>query len=74
MKNICENFRYVEEGRSERDLTFKFYADGRLVIIDNLAEEVISPKDLKGKCRDFYVRKRIAFIKNQLMATQLKYA
>ncbi|MBD2869779.1 hypothetical protein [Paenibacillus arenilitoris] len=74
MKNTCENFRFVEEGRFERDLTFKFYADGRLVIVDNIAEEVISPKDLRGKSRDFYVRKRIAFIKNKLIASQLKYA
>ncbi|NIK76687.1 hypothetical protein FHS15_001812 [Paenibacillus castaneae] len=74
MKNICENFRYVEKARPFRDLTFKFYADGKLVIIDNTAEEVITPKDLKGDSRDFYVRRRIAFIKNQLTASQLKYA
>lgn len=74
MKNICENFRYVEKVRPYRDLTFKFYADGRLVIIDNVAEEVITPKDLKGDSKDFYVRKRIAFIKNQIAASQLKYA
>ncbi|WP_138751181.1 hypothetical protein [Paenibacillus sinopodophylli] len=74
MNNICENFRYVENQRPGRDLTFKFYADGRLIIIDNVAEEVITPKDLKGASKDFYVRRRIAFIKNQLRASQLKYA
>lgn len=74
MNNICENFRYVEKGHPWRDLTFKFYADGRLIIIDNLEEEVITPKDLKGDSRDFYVRRRISFIKNQLAASQLKYA
>ncbi|MDQ0057990.1 hypothetical protein [Paenibacillus harenae] len=74
MKKQCENYRYVEKGRPYRDLTFKFYADGRLVIIDNNAEEVIAPRDLKGDSLDFYVRRRIAFIKNQLTASQLKYA
>ncbi|MCU6708168.1 hypothetical protein M6D81_05535 [Paenibacillus sp. J5C_2022] len=74
MNNKCENFRYIQKVRPYRDLTFKFYSDGRLVIIDNLSEEVILPKDLKGDCRDFYVRKRILFIKSKLIASQLKYA
>lgn len=74
MKSNCENFRFVETRRPYRDLTFKFYIDGRLVIIDNDTEEVIGPRDLRGDSRDFYVRKRIAFIKNQLAASQLKYA
>ncbi|WP_168122637.1 hypothetical protein [Paenibacillus sp. HB172176] len=74
MKKNCENFRYVEKARPCRDLTFKFYKDGRLTIIDNATEEVISPGDLKSDSRDFYVRRRIAFIKSQLTAAQLKYA
>ncbi|GBG07907.1 MULTISPECIES: hypothetical protein [Paenibacillus] len=74
MKTNCENFRYVEKARPHRDLTFKFYNDGKLVIIDNNTEEVIRPKDLRGDSRDFYVRKRIAFIKNVVAASQLKYA
>ncbi|RJX37712.1 hypothetical protein D3P09_22350 [Paenibacillus pinisoli] len=74
MKSNCENFRFVERGRSSRDLTFKFYDDGRLVIINNDTEEVIKPGDLRSDSRDFYVRKRIAFIKNQLAASQMKYA
>jgi len=74
MNNQCENFRFVEKHRPWRDLTFKFYADGRLTIIDNNAEEVITPRDLRGDSHDFYVRKRIAYIKNQLAASQLKYA
>ncbi|MFC4777734.1 hypothetical protein ACFO9Q_13130 [Paenibacillus sp. GCM10023252] len=74
MKN-CENFRYIEKHRPYRDLTFKFYSDGKLTIIDNGAEEVISPKDLsKGDSMDFYVRRRIDFIKNQLTVSKLKYA
>ncbi|MCM3629942.1 hypothetical protein M3194_21645 [Paenibacillus glycanilyticus] len=74
MKKSCENFRYLEKGWPRRDLTFKFYTDGTLTIIDNHAEEVISPNDLKGDSMDFYVRRRIAFIKNKLMAAQQKYA
>jgi hypothetical protein len=74
MKTPCENFRYVGKAAPRRDLTFKFYADGRLVIIDNDTEEVIAPKDLRGDSRDFYVRKRIAFIKERITASQLKYA
>lgn len=74
MKSNCENFRYEEKGWPRRDLTFKFYSDGTLTIIDNRAEEVISPSELKGDSLDFYIRRRIAFIKSQLTASQLKYA
>ncbi|RXZ81840.1 hypothetical protein EBB07_12540 [Paenibacillaceae bacterium] len=70
----CEIFRFIEKHRPFRDLTFKFYADGRLTIIDNVSEEVVSPRELKGACHDFYVRKRIAFIKNDLAAKCMKYA
>lgn len=48
MKSTCENFRYVEKNWPRRDLTFKFYANGELTIIDNSSEEVISPNDLRG--------------------------
>ncbi|MUT67369.1 hypothetical protein [Paenibacillus sp. NEAU-GSW1] len=74
MGNICENFRYEEKAWPRRDLTFKFYSDGALTIIDNRSEEVISPNDLKGDSLDFYIRRRIVFIKNQLAASQRKYA
>ncbi|GGF90100.1 hypothetical protein [Paenibacillus abyssi] len=70
----CENFRFIEQHRPWRDLTFKFYSDGALTIIDNQAGEVITPRKLKGESHDFYVRKRIAFIKNDLMNKRLKYA
>ena len=73
MRN-CENFRFIEKYRPFRDLTFKFYSDGTLTIIDNNAGEVITPNDLKGASRDFYVRRRIAFIKNDLAAKRLKHA
>jgi hypothetical protein len=74
MNRICENYRFVETMRPWRDLTFKFYADGKLIIIDNTAEAVITPNDLRGDSKDFYIRKRIAFIKNQLLESQLKFA
>ncbi len=74
MNRICENYRFVETMRPWRDLTFKFYADGQLTIFDNNAEKVISPNDLRGDSKDFYIRKRIAFIKNKLLESQLKYA
>lgn len=74
MKSSCENFRFEEKRWPHRDLTFKFYSDGALTIIDNRTEEVISPNDLKGDSLDFYIRRRIAYIKNQLTASQLKYA
>ncbi|QAY66011.1 hypothetical protein [Paenibacillus protaetiae] len=74
MNKRCENFRYMEKGRPWRDLTFKFYADGGLTIIDNGANEVISPNDLKGDSMDFYVRRRIEYIKNKLAASMQKYA
>lgn len=70
----CENFRYMEKGKPWRDLTFKFYPDGKLTIIDNDADEVISPNDLRGDSMDFYVRRRIDFIKNKLTASIQKYA
>ncbi|MBW7477523.1 hypothetical protein K0T92_22650 [Paenibacillus oenotherae] len=73
MRN-CENYRFIERHRPWRDLTFKFYSDGALTIIDNTADEVITPRELKGESYDFYVRRRIAFIKQDLNAKQSKYA
>ncbi|XEC92548.1 hypothetical protein AB6A23_14165 [Paenibacillus tarimensis] len=70
----CEIYRFIGTHRPVRDLTFKFYSDGALMIIDNDAGEVISPRDLKGECRDFYVRRRIAFIKKDLADKQKRYA
>lgn len=71
----CENYRYVEKYRPFRDLTFKFYSDGKLTIIDNESGASIAPKELvRGDSFDFYVRRRIDFIKNDLSAKRLKYA
>jgi len=74
---ICENYRFVEPARGARppkDLTFKFYADGRLEIIDNDTGGRLTPRDLKGASYDFYVRQRIAMIKRDLRAKMQKYA
>ncbi|GIO11470.1 hypothetical protein J19TS2_10250 [Cohnella xylanilytica] len=73
----CEHLRFVEPARGSRpstDLTFKFYADGKLVIIDNDTGHTISPRELRGGSYDFYVRQRIAFIKRDLRAKREKYA
>ncbi|EXX87738.1 hypothetical protein BG53_03475 [Paenibacillus darwinianus] len=70
----CEHYRFIERHRPFRDLTFKFYSDGALTIIDNLAEAVVSPKELKGESLDFYVRQRIAYIKADLADKRQKYA
>ena len=73
----CEHFRFVEPSRGarpSRDLTFKFYNDGKLVIVDNDSGQSISPRELSGGSYDFYVRQRIAFIKRDLAAKRAKYA
>ncbi|WP_308634294.1 hypothetical protein [Paenibacillus silvisoli] len=72
--NNCENYRFIETHRPFRDLTFKFYSNGSLTIIDNSDDIVISPRELKGSSYDFYVRKRLAFIKQDLTAKLHKYA
>ncbi|THF79503.1 hypothetical protein [Cohnella fermenti] len=73
----CEHFRYVEPSRGSRpsrDLTFKFYADGKLIIVDNDTGHTINPRELRGGSYDFYVRQRIAFIRRDLNAKRAKYA
>ncbi|MNF98599.1 hypothetical protein D3C84_814660 [compost metagenome] len=70
----CMNYRYVEKISPFRDLTFKFYTDGKLTILDNESGASVAPKELRRDSFDFYVRKRIEFIKNDLAAKRLKYA
>ncbi|REE80088.1 hypothetical protein A8990_12241 [Paenibacillus taihuensis] len=72
--NNCENYRFIETHRPFRDLTFKFYSNGSLTIIDNSSDAVISPRELKGASYDFYVRRRLAYIKQDLTAKLHKYA
>lgn len=56
------------------DLTFKFYEDGTLHIIDNNTNNPVHPRDLTGASLDFYIRKRIDFIKSNLQQKIVKYA
>ncbi|TJY44190.1 hypothetical protein E5161_02005 [Cohnella pontilimi] len=73
----CEHIRYMEPSRGSRpprDLTFKFFTDGKLEIIDNDTGTTINPRELSGGSYDFYVRQRIAFIKRDLNAKIAKYA
>lgn len=70
----CENYRFIEKYRPFRDLTFKFYSDGSLTIIDNQSNQSVTPGELKGASHDFYVHRRIDFIKNKLAAKLQQYA
>src|SRR5690242_18483727 len=56
------------------DLTFKFYENGSLEIIDNHTEELVSVKELRGAAYDFYVRERMRFIRANLEAKILQSA
>lgn len=56
------------------DYTFKFYENGSVVILDNDTNLFLKPKDLKDVALDFYIRKRIAIIKESLQLQQLQYA
>ena len=70
----CQHFRFIERHRPNRDLTFKFFEDGKLIIVDNNSDQLVTPRELRGDSLDFYVRQRIAFIKRDLAAKSLKYA
>ncbi|WP_134748883.1 hypothetical protein [Paenibacillus athensensis] len=56
------------------DLTFKFFDDGSLLIVDNDTNQHLQPRDLTGAAFDFYVRKRIEQIRSNLLEKQLQYA
>ncbi|MFC5403647.1 hypothetical protein [Cohnella soli] len=73
----CEHLRYLEPARGprpSRDLTFKFYEDGKLVIIDNDTGSTLYPRELTGGSYDFYVRQRMRLIRRDLEAKIRKYA
>ncbi|MFC7147033.1 hypothetical protein ACFQMJ_00685 [Cohnella cellulosilytica] len=55
-------------------MTFKFYDDGKLVIVDNDTGNTMSPRELSGGSYDFYVRQRIRLIKRDLAEKIIKYA
>jgi hypothetical protein len=56
------------------DLTFKFYDNGTLEIIDNNTEQVVPVNSLRGAAYDFYVRERIRYIRSRLQAKILQTA
>ncbi|MCS7459345.1 hypothetical protein N0M98_04265 [Paenibacillus doosanensis] len=56
------------------DLTFKFYDNGSLVIIDNHTELSIPLHSLKGAAYDFYVKQRIRMIRSNLESKNLQSA
>lgn len=56
------------------DLTFKFFDNGSLLIIDNHTEQHIPLSDLKGAAYDFYVRQRIRMIRSALESKKLQSA
>jgi hypothetical protein len=73
----CEHLRYVESSRGTRpsmDLTFKFFDDGKLVIIDNDTGNTMNPRELSGGSYDFYVRQRLNRIRRQLTEKIAKFA
>lgn len=73
----CEHLRYVEASRGSRpsmDLTFKFFDDGKLVIIDNDTGNTMNPRELSGGSYDFYVRQRLSRIRRNLTEKIAKYA
>lgn len=76
MMKVCYHFRFMDEENEYgwNDLTFKFYRDGHVVIVDNESGNHVNTKQLKGKALDFYIRKRIYLIKTNLQEQQLKYA
>jgi hypothetical protein len=74
-----------ECGTAWCDLTFKFYTDGSVIIIDNDSNLYVSPRELQGAALDYYIRKRIDAIRSHLQEQflietnenqpfQLKYA
>jgi len=48
------------------DLTFKFFDNGSLLIIDNHTELHVPLGELKGAAYDFYVKQRIRMIRSAL--------
>jgi hypothetical protein len=56
------------------DLTFKFFEDGTLIIVDNDTELHFPLSDLKGAAFDFYVKQRIMMIRANLEAKVLQTA
>lgn len=81
---MIENSEFITESQIEKildsadvpweDLTFKFYDNGTMEIVDNHTEQRVSLKDIKGAAYDFYVKERIRLIRSNLQAKILQTA
>lgn len=74
MKSSSQHFRFVEKFPPKRDLTFTFFDDGRLLIENNDTGEQVKPSDLRHESKDFYVQRRISFIKTMLHKSMQRHA
>jgi hypothetical protein len=52
------------------DYTFRFYWDGSVTIIDNINNQVVPPSALTGASLDYYVRKKIKYIRTHIFEKQ----
>lgn len=50
-----------------RDITFKFYTDDSVVITDNVTGRELRPSELSGPVLQFFVNKRISYIKKKIL-------
>lgn len=50
-----------------RDITFKFYTDGSVVITDNATGRELRPAELSGPALQFFVNRRISYIKKKIL-------
>jgi hypothetical protein len=83
-KVMLENSEYMSEqqmesvldavGRDWVDLTFKFFDNGSLLIVDNYTDLPVPLHSLKGASYDFYVKQRIKMIKENLLEKILQSA
>ncbi|WP_442600840.1 hypothetical protein [Paenibacillus sp. KN14-4R] len=73
---LCYHFRFItsDDKSMWKDLTFRFYRDGSVMIVDNDTDAHVHPKQLNGAALDFYIRKRIYLIKTDLQEKIVKYA
>ncbi|UUZ86077.1 hypothetical protein LJK88_23190 [Paenibacillus sp. P26] len=54
--------------QSWADLTFRFFDNGSVIIIDNHTELQVPLKELKGAASDFFIKQRIKMIRANLEA------
>lgn len=74
MKSNSQHFRFIEKFPPQRDLTFTFFDDGTLLIENNDTGEQIKPSQLRHESKEFYVQRRISFIKNLLHQSIQRHA